>query len=901
MATQTVSPLQPGDVVGHYQVEAFVAEGGMGRVFRAWDVSLERHVALKIIRADHASQRAALTRFQREAQILAKLDHAGICHVYDWLDHHGTLVMAMEWVDGTPLSTLLEQGPLPVPKAIRLLREVALALAAAHGKGIIHRDLKPSNILITPDGSAKLLDFGLAKDFEGAAPEDRWETQATSPEDNTTAVTSSGSKRSLTQPGTVMGTRGFIAPELLMGESATAATDLYALGVVASLALVGDPPPGKDRTPIPWTRRVLKWRSGQGQHSTAHPLGPHALRNLVDRLLSLDPDTRPGAQEVVEALDQIQAPASPVWWAAATAAVTLILVGLGVWAYGRGAIPEFSASRQARLVVVPVRTLTPAPGLTSAREMATTDLLEHILRTFPQVKVVQDRDRGQAPPRLQALAGETAEEGEQRFVQRLVDRTGADLVVLGELLRPPGSAQTALRVRLLDRRGHLRASREALSRASDYQPNLAVPAVLQELNRSLSPLGRSPAFPSMPSKEALDAYGLGLDLAQQGDAARALPWLEKAVFQAPNYAPALTRYGWTLLVKGDPRTFPTLMWARAVARESRDRFSEAQALIYLALLARRNERPDAEESLLEEALALARASADRDLQAQVLDEIGVHQINRGDHPAAELALHPALQMATEMGNRRQRAHILVNLANVAKYQGRSGEARDLYLQIIAEAGVLEDLRLEAVNRNNLAILDLEEGRLGSAEQAFQRVLGLRREFGDVEGECRVLMNLGIVAYMQGDFERANERYETVLKGAREHQLLQVQGRCLYRLGDVLRAQGKVGPAVVRLEEARELLRMKGTPGNQVEVLAALAECRARQSNPAEAERLVEEAQRIAGEGPQIWRARAWVMHQRGRPKEALDCLARALEDPRKEDPEHRSEIRSLISAWRKRS
>src|SRR5512133_1640200 len=216
MATQTASLLQPGDVVGRYQVEAFVAEGGMGRVYRGWDGSLERHVALKTIRADHASQRAALTRFQREAQILAKLDHAGICHVYDWLDHHGTLVMAMEWVEGTPLSKLLEQGPLPLPKALRLLREVALALAAAHAKGVIHRDLKPSNILITPEGSAKLLDFGLAKDFEGAAPEDRWETQSASPEDSTATVTSSGSGRSLTQPGTVMGTRGFIAPELLM-------------------------------------------------------------------------------------------------------------------------------------------------------------------------------------------------------------------------------------------------------------------------------------------------------------------------------------------------------------------------------------------------------------------------------------------------------------------------------------------------------------------------------------------------------------------------------------------------------------------------------------------------------------------------------------------------------------
>ena len=890
------SPLQPGEVVGRYRVEAFVGEGGMGCVYRAWDISLERRVALKVIRADHASQRAALGRFQREAQILARLDHSGICHVYDWLDHHGTLVMAMEWVDGTLLSERLELGPLPLPQALRVLRETALALAAAHAKGVIHRDLKPSNILITPEGSAKLLDFGLAKDFRDTEPEDDRDTAPLWPAEDATTQTSPVVRRRLTQPGAVMGTRGFIAPELLLGEPATAATDMYALGVTASLILAGDPPPGQGRAAVPWTRRVLQWRSGPGPH----PIGPHLLRTLVDRLLSLDPAARPGAQEVVETLDQLQAPASPVWWAAGAAAATLGLAGLGAWAYGRGAIPEFSASHQARLVVVPVRNLTQTPGHAPAWEVTTTDLLEHALRTFPQVKVVQDRDQGQAPPRLQAAAGEVPEAAEGEFIRRLVARTGADLVVLGEVLRPPGPARPALRVRLLDRQGRLRASREVLSRTAEYEPNLAVPSVLQELNRSLSPLGRSPVLPRLPSKETLDTYGLGLDLALQGDAARALPLLERAALQAPDYAPNLAVYGWTLYTRGDPRALSTLMWARSAAREAGDRYSEAQALINLGLLARRSSRPDEEESRLEEALALARATEDRDLEARVLDEIGVHHVNRGDHASAERVLQPALQMATGVGNRRLRAHILVNLANVAKYRGRSDEARDLYQQAVTEAGILDDPRLEALNRNNLAILDLEEGRLGSAEQVLLKVLDLRRDLGDVEGECRVLMNLGIVAFMQGAFDRAGERYEAALSGARKHDLLLVQGRCLYRIGDLLRAQGKPAPAATRLEEALKLLRTKGTPGNQAEALAALAECRARRSDTAGAEQLIEEARRVAGDRPQVWRASAWVHHLRGRPAQALDCLARALEDPQKEDPEHRAEIRALISAWRKR-
>jgi tetratricopeptide (TPR) repeat protein len=289
------------------------------------------------------------------------------------------------------------------------------------------------------------------------------------------------------------------------------------------------------------------------------------------------------------------------------------------------------------------------------------------------------------------------------------------------------------------------------------------------------------------------------------------------------------------------------------------------------------------------------------VQAQILNELGVHWMNKGNWTSAERAFTPALEMATKDGNRRQRAHILVNLANRSKYLGQGAEARDLYLQAIAEAGIVGDLRLEAINRNNLAILDLEEGRVVSAEQAFQHVLRLRRELGDIEGECSVLLNLGIVAFTQGAFDQARTRFELALEGARKHDLILVQGRSLYRLGDVLRAQGRLADATVQLREALATLRKRGTPGNQAEALAALAECRARQADPVEAERLIGEARGLAGDRPQIWRAQAWVEHQRRRETAALACLAHALDDPRKDDPEHRGEVRALIAAWRKRT
>lgn len=894
MAQPTVCSLRPGDVVGRYRVEDFVAEGGMGQVFRAWDSTLERRVALKVIRSDHAGEKGALIRFQREAQILAKLDHPGICHVYDWVEHSGTLVMAMEWVDGEPLSSLIERGPLPVPQVLRLLKEVALALAAAHGKGVIHRDLKPSNILITRDGSAKVLDFGLAKSLgEGASggTEPVWSSPVGL--EDTTGYCGSPIPE-LTEPGMVMGTRGFLAPELLMGESGSARADLYALGVIAAMVLTGERNLPDHGSGNPWARSVLKRRTG----SDPHPGGPRALWHLVDRLLAPDPEARPSAEEVVKTLERMTAPASPVWWVTLTATITLVVAGFGFWSYARGAIPEFSAVHQARVVVVPVQNLTSVRTLDPEAEIVTTDLLEHVLRTFPQVQVVQDR--GMKDERRLLKGSSDAEAAD--FLRRLVARTGADLVLLGEVVGTPGADQKMLRVGLVDRRGKLRASREVHSRTQEYEPELAVPELLRELSRAVSPLGRPPEFPPMPSKEALEAYGLGLDLLRRGDAVRALPLLEKAAELAPRYAPAIMWYGRALFDRGDPKARPTFKWARTAARESADRYAEAESLIGLALLARRNNRQSEEEvPLLEQALRLGEATGDIDLQALVLDHLSVHWTSQERWDLAEPLLRFAEEKTTGTQNLILRSSIRINLANLAKYKPDLAKARALYLAAYEDAQVTENPLVKATALINLAVLDLDEGRPGPAEKAIQEILLLRKELGDVEGEHRAMLLLGIAAYMQGNLEQASSRFEATLRGARDHELVLLQGRALYRLGDVLRTRGRLAAACQRLLEAQECLRKKGTPQNQAEALATLAECKARLSDLAWAEWLLQEARRIAGrDTPQILRARAWVDHLHGRGKAALEKLAQAQALPRSEDPEHRDEVSSLMSAWGKR-
>ncbi|HEX9010090.1 MAG TPA: serine/threonine-protein kinase [Holophagaceae bacterium] len=902
MPLQTPSPLQVGDRVGRYQVEACVGEGGMGQVFRAWDATLERRVALKIIRADLVGQEESLARFQREAQILAKLDHPGICHVYDWLDHHGTLVMAMEWVDGASLASVLRRGAMPLTTAMRLLREVAHALAAAHAKGVIHRDLKPSNIVVTREGAAKILDFGLAKSVEnglsdgetgsgpGSGTDGDTRTHADSPLDAPLG-------QSLTQSGLVMGTRGFLAPELLEGEPATAASDMFALGVVASLLITGDRRVGGGREAGSPPGAPLRRRPG----SSAHPQGPHALWHLIDRLLAGDPASRPTAPEVVEALDRLQAPPSPAWWAAGAAAATLILVSLGLWAYSRGAVPEFSRAHQAKLVVVPIQNRTGSPDLETSVGTTTTDLLEYLLRSFPQVEVVQDfySRSGAAEARPRLLAREQA--AERDFIHRVVARTAADLVLLGEVEPDPGSDRMRLRVRLVDSGGRSRVSREVVSRTSVFEPGVAVPAVLRDLGRALSPLGPPRNLPPVPSTEVLEAYGQGIERFVQGDTPQALPLLEKAALEAPRFPPVVVSYASALNRSGDPRVQSALQWARSAAHQAGDRYSEARAVIEMAFRARAEARPN-EEALFLEALALAREEGDKDLQARVMNELGVHWIDRENWTAARSMLDPALDLATQWGTRWLRGSILVNLANLSKYQGRAVEARRLYEASIANADILEDWQLIATTRNNLAILDFEEGAVEAAERAWLEVLRVRRLHADRLGECRVQLNLGIAAFIQKRFDQAQARFEAALAGSRQLNVVQIQGRALYRLGDLLRAQGRLTQATIRLLEALEPLRKGGTPANQAEALAALAECKARQGEPAEAERLIVEASRLAtGDSPQVWRARAWLQHQRGQHREAQASLAAALAAPRDKDPEHQAELQALRSAWSRRS
>ncbi|MEO5740393.1 MAG: serine/threonine-protein kinase, partial [Vicinamibacterales bacterium] len=155
--------LTPGTRLGVYEITAQIGEGGMGQVFRATDTKLKRQVAIKVLPPSLAADADRLVRFQREAEVLASLNHPHIAAIYGLEERGDMTALVMELVEGDDLSQRITRGAIPIDEALPIARQIAEALEAAHEQGIIHRDLKPANIKVRPDGTVKVLDFGLAK------------------------------------------------------------------------------------------------------------------------------------------------------------------------------------------------------------------------------------------------------------------------------------------------------------------------------------------------------------------------------------------------------------------------------------------------------------------------------------------------------------------------------------------------------------------------------------------------------------------------------------------------------------------------------------------------------------------------------------------------------------------
>ncbi len=418
-----------GETLSRYRIVDTIGSGGMGVVYRAYDPTLDREVALKLLNEEALDRTSARDRFLREARALSQLNHPHICTIYEIGEADGRTFIAMEYVRGRPLSALIPSDGLGTESMVRYGAQIADAIGHAHDHGIVHRDLKSANVVVTPDGAVKVLDFGLAKQVE------RDPARAIhAPEVSKRSTLAAG----MTQPGVVMGTPGYMAPEVLVGRPADARADIWALGVILHEMATGALP-FRGPTPLEVASAILK-ESPIPLPARVSPM----LRRIVQRCLAKEPGQRyQTAGEVRAALEaaasapvsEVQSPPRIARRVALAVAIVVAAVAIAAVAMNwSGWRSGWTSARIRSIAVLPLENLSGDPeqeyfadGMT---EQLTADLSSiATLRVISRTSAMQYKKAGKP---LSTIARELNVDG---VVEGSVARADGKVRITARLVR----------------------------------------------------------------------------------------------------------------------------------------------------------------------------------------------------------------------------------------------------------------------------------------------------------------------------------------------------------------------------------------------------------------------------------------------------------------------------------
>ncbi len=780
--------------VGPYTLEKRLGAGGMGEVYQAYDRRLDRWVAIKLIRPEYTENATARERFRREARAAARLSHPAIVQIYDIVESEESDAIVLELVEGEPLSRRIAHGPLPVEEAVRLGRQTAEGLAAAHARGIIHRDLKAENVMVTLDGHAKILDFGLAKRLEGEA--------------------------SLTEDHRVVGTFRSMSPEQALGLPLDHRSDLFSLGVLLYEMLSGRSPFQGGST-LETLTRICQHQ--QAPLRELDPAIPEPLSSLVDHLLAKDPVLRPGsALEISAVLDNLTGQRTVSFQDVQDTLLDGPLVAPGrnpqavePPASSGGPVPQAARpSRKLRwalpvlgavvlmLAVVfrsrlmpagePLYVVVPKPVVVSASEPSRADLLAASLRlsllrglldlegvsTLPPEQV----DEASGPPMAVARAMAAQEVISSRLscnaatcrisLNRIRGQDGSLLwtesfevpvdqpylladAVGGQIQRCYGdyrrkSRARPLEVRREDYTEYLRLRREFDSK----KQGLPVDELLDRVTRLR---GSSPHF--------LEAYVFESDILRyrfvagrdSGDLERAFAILDQArALDASDPRPLLALFETALVSERLDRA------EEALRDLERLQPGEPEVSIQRARLTERKGDP-------ERALALFREAAQRHPSWKNLIRLADMEYRLGESAAARQHLIELLQRLPDY------YQALSLLAQIELLSGRAERAAEIYEGLVRRSPQMPEL-------TNLGLAYMVLRRYPEAQGAFMRVLEL-----DPDNPLLVL-NMADVGSLSGDRSRAESLYLKLLDlterdpAAGNWQIRSIRAQALAHLG-----------------------------------------------------------------------------------------------------------------------
>jgi tetratricopeptide (TPR) repeat protein len=839
--------LQPGDLFGRrYEILQLLGEGGMGSVYKAADREVERTVALKLIRPDLASNPAILARFKQELLTAHQVTHKNVIRIYDLAEAEGVKFITMEFVEGNDLRhVLLDRGKLPPEEAVEIIRQVCLALDAAHSAGIIHRDLKPQNIMQDKNGRILVMDFGLARSVESGG---------------------------MTQTGALLGTIEYMSPEQSMGKTLDQRSDLFAVGLVFYELLSGKTPFKAETAMASLLLRNQERAVPVRELDESIPPGlSDIVSKCLERAVNLryqsaseiltDLDAWQGKRPVSASIIQSAPPTTPAkgirsvaaWkWAVAGVAVAALMVG--GWVY-RGKLqpnaegrPAAASGPEISLAILPFQNGSGDPSLdwlgTNLADMLSTDVGQSA-----HLRIISTDRLHQVLSDLRVTPGTSID---PTMIGRVAEFSNADTVVWGKYVKFGDKVHIEAAVQDLkhDRRVPLKidaASERDIPGTVDQlaeliRQNLAVsPDVVKEL--------RASSFqPSSKSVPALRNYTQAMELVREGKNLDAVKTFDAAIKEDPQFALAYSQLAETDLTLGYDseaekssrramelgQSLPTAekyLIEATHARVMKDNKKAIEAYENLAKIFPGNADVGytlgslyADNGDFDKARAQFAAILKADPKnIKTLWQMGSVEYQRGNPQAALEPLNTGLSLAVQVDNQEQKALILQALGISYRLMNKPNEA---IKSIQDSMEITRKLGMKRLLANSLSELAQDQITIGkpdasmtSYSQALQilQEIGVRKDYGDIQ------INRGVLYQTRGDYDKALQDYKDALQIQRDANDVNYQALCLSNIGDVYFLKDDTDNALIYYQQSLQLRQKLNEPVYLAETLSSLGD------------------------------------------------------------------------------